>query len=84
MRIRFELQQWAQVEILVNAKTGVARMAVAQPVSTRAIENLRFADSAAGRPGPFALQMHNAGLVDEFRELRIEIDPKEDRLITVE
>jgi hypothetical protein len=28
--------------------------------------------------------MHNAGLIDEFKDIRIEIDPKEDRLITVE
>ncbi len=84
IRVRFDLKAWAQVEILVNAKTGVARMAVAQPVGTRAIENLVFNDPAAGRAGPIALQMHNAGLFDEFRELRIEIDPKEDRLLTVE
>lgn len=84
IRVRFDLKAWAQVEILVNAKTGVARMAVAQPVGTRAIENLVFNDPAAGKPGPFALQMHNAGLFDEFRELRVEVDPKEDRLLTIE
>lgn len=84
VRIDFSVKEWAQVELLVNAKTGAARMAVAQPVGTKAIEILRFADTAAGRPGPFALQMHNAGLFDEFRELRVEIDPKEDRLLTVE
>lgn len=83
-RIRFNLNEWAQVELLVNAKTGVARMAVAQPVGTRAIEILVFNDPAAGKPGPIALQMHNAGLFDEYRALRIEIDPREDRLLTVE
>lgn len=84
VRVRFDLQEWAQVEILVNAKTGTARMAVAQPVGTCAIENLQFDDPAAAKTGPFALQMHNAGLFDEFKDLRIEIDPAEDRLITVE
>ncbi len=84
IRVRFDLKAWAQVEILVNAKTGIARMAVAQPVGTRAIENLVFNDPTAGRPGPIALQMHNAGLFDEFRELRIEIDPPADRLLTIE
>ena len=83
-RIRFDLSEWAQVELLVNAKTGIARMAVAQPAGTRAIENLVFHDPAAGKAGPIALQMHNAGLFDEFRDLRIEIDPPEDRLLTVE
>jgi hypothetical protein len=84
VRIRYNMNEWSQVELLVNAKTGLARMAVAQPVGTKAIENLVFEDPAAGKPGPFALQMHNAGLFDEFRELKIEIDPKDDRLITVE
>jgi hypothetical protein len=83
-RVGFNLNEWAQVEILVNAKTGAARMAVAQPAGTRAIENLVFADPAAGKAGPIALQMHNARLFDEFKDLRIELDPTEDRLLTVE
>lgn len=84
VRIRYNLNEWAQVEILVNAKTGVARMAVAQPIGTRGIENLVFQELAAGKPGPIALQMHNAGLFDEFRDLKIELDPKEDRLLLVD
>lgn len=83
-RIRYNMAEWAQVEVLVNAATGTARMAVAQPVGTRGIENLVFNEAGAGKAGPIALQMHNAGLFDEFRDLRIEIDPKEDRLLTVE
>ena len=83
VRIRYDMKEWAQVEILVNAKTGIARMAVGQPVGTCGIEILQFSDPAAGKPGPIALQMHNAGLFDEYRELRIEIDPQDERLITV-
>jgi hypothetical protein len=84
VRTTYDNSQWHQVEILVNAKTGKARMAVAQPVGTRGIENLTFSDPAAAKTGPIAWQMHNAGLFDEFKDVRIEIDPKEDRLITVE
>lgn len=84
VRTTYNNKQWAQVEILVNAKTGVARMAVAQPVGTRAIENLVFNDPSSARTGPIAWQMHNAGLFDEYKDVRIEIDPPEDRLITVE
>jgi 3-keto-disaccharide hydrolase len=75
---------WSEVELLVDAARGTIRMAVAQPVGTRAVENLVFRDPSAGRPGPIALQMHNAGLFDEYRDIRIEIDPREDRLITTE
>jgi hypothetical protein len=84
VKIRFDEREWAQVEILVNARTGTARLAVAQPVGTRAIATTSFLDPAAGRPGPIAWQMHNAQLFDEYREVRIEIDPKEDKLITID
>jgi hypothetical protein len=65
------------VEILVDGKTGKARMAIAQPVGTRAIELLGFHDPAAARAGPIALQMHNAQLFDEYSDIRIEIDPQD-------
>ena len=37
---RFNSHEWSQVELLVNADTGTARMAVAQPVGTKAWEVL--------------------------------------------
>jgi hypothetical protein len=77
LRIQFNLQEWSQVEILVDGKTGKARMAIAQPVGTRAIELLGFHDPAAARAGPIALQMHNAQLFDEYSDIRIEIDPQD-------
>jgi hypothetical protein len=40
-------------------------------------------DATAGRVGPIALQMHNAGLFDEYKDITIEIGPKDDRLITI-
>jgi hypothetical protein len=80
----FNPKEWFQVELLVNADAGTARMAVAQPVGSHAVEVLRFKDPIAGKKGPIAWQMHNQGLFDEFKDVRIELDPKEDRLITVE
>lgn len=84
IKTKFNNHEWSQVEILVNARKGTARMAVAQPVGTKGIENLDYTNAEAGKPGPFALQMHNAGLFDEYKDLRIELDPKEDELITTE
>ena len=69
---------------MVNAETGTARMAVAQPVGAKAYEVLDFKDPAAGKKGPIAWQMHNKGLFDEYKDVRIEENPKEDKLITVE
>lgn len=81
-RTKFDSHEWHQVELLVDARTGTARMAVAQPVGTRGVENLTFRDLTAGRTGPIAWQMHNAGLFDEFKDVRIEIDPDDQLLLT--
>jgi len=80
---RFDAHQWSRVEILADAATGTARMAVAQPPGSKAIEVLAFKDPAAGRVGPIAWQMHNAGLIDEFKDITIELNPKEDELLTM-
>jgi hypothetical protein len=79
---KFKPNEWCQVEMLVDAATGTARMAVAQPPGARAVEVLRFKVPEAGKEGPIAWQMHNKGLFDEYRDVRIEINPTTDELIT--
>ena len=73
----FDVHAWSRVEILADAETGTARMWVAQPPGAKPVEVLAFRDPAAGRPGPIAWQMHNAGLFDEFKDVSIEVDPQE-------
>ncbi len=73
---KFDPHQWSQVEIVVAATKGTARMSVAQPVGSKAVEVLDFDVPEAGKAGPIAWQMHNAGLFDEYKDVRIEIDPK--------
>jgi hypothetical protein len=80
---RYDEHQWSRVEILVDPSTGIARMAVAQPVDAPAVEVLVFRDETAGQKGPFALQMHNKGLFDEFANIAIEENPVVNDLITV-
>ena len=58
-------------------------MAVAQPLGSKAVEVLDFQDATAGKVGPIAWQMHNAGLFDEYKDVTIESNPKDHRLITV-
>jgi hypothetical protein len=58
-------------------------MAVAQPPGAKAVEVLAFKDPAAGKVGPIAWQMHNAGLIDEYKDVTIELNPKTGDLITV-
>jgi hypothetical protein len=82
-KTRYDAHQWSSVEIVADASRGTARMAVAQPPGSTAVEVLRFEDRAAGKSGPIAWQMHNAGLFDEYKDATIEPNAKSDELITV-
>ncbi|HEV3202411.1 MAG TPA: DUF1080 domain-containing protein [Bryobacteraceae bacterium] len=82
-KTHFDVHQWSRVEIVADAGTGTARMAVAQPPGSKAVEVLSFKDAAAGKAGPIAWQMHNAGLLDEYKDVTIELDPKDGDPITV-
>jgi hypothetical protein len=82
-KTHFDPHAWSRVEILADAARGTARMAVAQPPGSKAVEVLHFKDPAAGKVGPIAWQMHNAGLFDEYKDISIEPDPRDDELITV-
>ncbi len=79
----FDPHQWSRIELLVNAANGTARMAVSQPLGSKAVEVLSFNNPSAGKTGPFALQMHNAGLFDEYQDFTMETNPAEDDLMTV-
>ena len=64
-KTHFDVHAWSRVEIVADAGKGTARMAVAQPPGSKAVEVLDFADTTAGKVGPIAWQMHNPGLIDE-------------------
>lgn len=80
--VSFDPHQWSRVEIVADASQGIARMAVAQPLGSKAVEVLDFKDATAGKVGPIALQMHNQGLFDEYKDLSIELNPESMDLIT--
>ena len=80
---QFDPHEWSRVEILADASAGTARMAVAQPVGSKAVEVLDFKNPAAGKAGPIGWQMHNAGLFDEYKDVSIEVNPKAGSLILV-
>jgi hypothetical protein len=80
---QFDPHEWSRIEIIADASTGVARMAVAQPLGSKAVEVLDFMNPAAGKVGPIALQMHNAGLFDEYKDITIDTNPKSSDLITL-
>ncbi len=78
---------WARCEILVLA-TGTARMACCQ-LSTaggpcKSLEILAFHDDPKNlsTTGPFAIQIHNGGIHDEYKDITIESNPAVKDLIT--
>ncbi len=79
----FSKTEWSRVEILVDAATGTARMAVAQPLQTKAVEVLDFKDPTAGRTGPIAFQIHQSGTFDEYKDIRVTVNPQTPGLLTI-
>jgi formylglycine-generating enzyme required for sulfatase activity len=71
--------QWTQAEILVNRAKGTIRMAV------NGIEMLYYTDDNPGRlkKGPIGLQAHGGNRDVRYKDIFIEVAPKEDRLITL-
>ena len=71
--------QWTQAEILVNRAKGTIRMAV------NGIEVLAYTDNNPSRlkQGPIGLQAHSRNQDVRYKDVFIEVAPKEDRLITV-
>ncbi|HTQ29790.1 MAG TPA: DUF1080 domain-containing protein [Opitutaceae bacterium] len=76
---RLRWHDWHASEVIANFKTGEIRMAV------DGVELMRFKapDPALLKKGPIALQVHSGKSVVEYKDIRIEIDPPDDRLITV-
>jgi len=75
----FDQHAWHETEILAHLKAGSVRVAV------NGVELTRYADEDPPRlkKGPIGLQIHSGASEVEYKDIEIELDPKEDRLITV-
>jgi hypothetical protein len=73
---KIDVHTWSQCELIGNQTTGIARMACCPLTpgtpTCKAIEVLRFKDVTAARVGPLAIQIHNSGIQDEFKNLYVE------------
>jgi hypothetical protein len=71
--------QWHETEVLGRIKTGTLRMAV------NGVEIVRYKDEDPSRlkRGPIGLQIHSGASIVEYKDIEIEVDPRDDRLITV-
>jgi hypothetical protein len=68
--------QWSQCEILTDRSAGTMRLACCQLTGTatrcKGVEIVDFKDPTAGLEAPLAFQVHNAGMVEEFKNIAIE------------
>jgi hypothetical protein len=82
---KLDIHQWSRCEVLVKGSVGEARMACCQMTTDtpcKGIPTVTFKDPTAAKKGPFALQMHNGGIHDEYKDLTIEENPTVDDFIT--
>jgi hypothetical protein len=75
----FDPHVWHQTEILAHIKDGIIRVAV------NGVEVTRYKDEDPSRlkKGPIGLQIHSGASVVEYKDIEIETDPTEDRLMTL-
>ncbi len=68
--------QWSRCEMLGNKAAGRMRFACCQLTGTattcKATEIVVFTDATAGQTAPLALQVHNANMIEEFKDLYVE------------
>jgi hypothetical protein len=84
-RPTFDVTKWHRCEVLARASTGEIHGACCQiegMPSCKGQDVMRYKDATAGKKGPFALMMHNAGLFDEYKDIWVETDPVGDDLVT--
>ena len=71
---------WHKTEILANRTTGKVLMAV----DGKLVHTFQDKQLARRKHGPIGMQIHKATpTIVEYRDIEVEVDPKEDRLITL-
>jgi hypothetical protein len=68
---------WYQCEMVVNAMTGAAKMACGGK------DVLHYLQADAGKKGPWAIQTHNKGITDAYKDIMIEDKITSDDYMTV-
>ena len=68
---------WYQCEMIVNAMTGEAKMACGGK------DVLHYKQADAGKKGPWAIQTHNKGITDAYKDIQVEEGITNDNYTTV-
>ena len=78
-RLGLQYKDWHTAEVLARLKTGEVRMAV------DGVEIVRHKDPdpTVRKRGPIGFQIHSGKSIVEYKDVKVEVDPKEDVLVTV-
>jgi hypothetical protein len=68
---------WHLCEIIANAATGEAKMACGGK------DVLHYKEPTAGKVGPWAIQTHNKGITDAYKDIQVEEGLTDDKYVTV-
>jgi hypothetical protein len=68
---------WYACEIIANAATGEAKMACGGK------DVLHYKEPTAGKVGPWAIQTHNKGITDAYKDIQVEEGLTSDAYLTV-
>ncbi|HVY25348.1 MAG TPA: DUF1080 domain-containing protein [Polyangiaceae bacterium] len=72
-----EADGFYRCEVVANSATGEAKMACGGK------DVVHFKDATAGKKGPWAIQTHNAGISDEYKDISVEEGITSDEYVTV-
>ena len=75
-KTRFDAHEWSRVEILADAAQGNGADGRRPAAGEQGRRSAGFPDPAAGKVGPIAWQMHNAGLFDEYQGCHDRVGPE--------
>ena len=79
----FDVKKWHQCEVIAK-EAGSFRAACCEKVEGKDCKGTEVLQwTGKGKKFPFGIQMHNAGLFDEYRNLFVEIDPTVDDLLSL-
>jgi hypothetical protein len=73
------MKEWTQAEILLTSETGRVRMAV----NGALIVDFIVAATARAKAAPIGLQAHGGNTKVYYKDIWVEVNPKEDRLISL-
>jgi hypothetical protein len=70
---------WSQIELLANLTAGTVRVAI----NGHEVPGYKDCANSGHKKGPIGLQIHAHASEVEYKDMAVEVNPTEDKLLTV-